>query len=81
MPICRPVGLEILVAFALASWFVDCFPVAPVLFLLGPENNEITGCPAPRVSLPSPYPVGRRRCWRTQYFAQRPESDLTRRSA
>jgi hypothetical protein len=30
---------ELLVAFALASYFVDCLPVAPVLYLLGPENE------------------------------------------
>ncbi len=27
----------LLVAFALASWFTDCLPVAPVLCLLGPD--------------------------------------------
>ena len=29
----------LLVAFALASWFVDCVPVAPILQLLGPGNE------------------------------------------
>lgn len=29
----------LLVAFALASWFPDCVPVAPVLHLLGPDNE------------------------------------------
>jgi hypothetical protein len=29
--------VEILVAFAVASWFVDCFPVTPTLQLLGPH--------------------------------------------
>jgi hypothetical protein len=36
-----PGTAEIIVAFALASWFVDCFAVAPLLHLLGPDN-EIT---------------------------------------
>jgi hypothetical protein len=36
-----PGTTEIIVAFSLASWFVDCFPVAPLLHLLGPDN-EIT---------------------------------------
>ncbi len=29
--------VEIIVAFAVASWFVDCFPVTPTLQLLGPH--------------------------------------------
>jgi hypothetical protein len=29
----------LLVAFALGSWFSDCFPISPVLHLLGPENE------------------------------------------
>jgi hypothetical protein len=29
--------VEILAAFAVASWFVDCFPVTPTLQLLGPH--------------------------------------------
>jgi hypothetical protein len=32
-----PEAAFLLIAFALASHFVDCLPVAPVLFLLGPE--------------------------------------------
>ncbi len=36
-----PGAKEVIVAFALASWFVDCFPVAPLLHLVGPDN-EIT---------------------------------------
>ena len=39
----------LLVAFAVASWFPDCVPVAPVLYLLGPENEaslmlRLLGC-------------------------------------
>jgi hypothetical protein len=39
----------LLVAFALASWFPDCIPVAPVLYLLGPDNEarlvlRLLGC-------------------------------------
>jgi len=33
-----PDTLDLLVAFVLASWFVDCVGVAPVLYLVGPEN-------------------------------------------
>ena len=35
----RPDVAALLVAFALASWFVDCVPVAPILQLLGPGNE------------------------------------------
>jgi len=36
-------------AFALASWFLDCVPVSPVLYLLGPDNEarlvlRLLGC-------------------------------------
>ena len=34
-----PETAALLVAFALASWFADCIPVAPVLLLLGPEGE------------------------------------------
>jgi hypothetical protein len=39
----------LLVGFCLASWFVDCLPVAPVLYLLGPDNEtelvlRLLGC-------------------------------------
>ena len=34
-----PEAADLLMAFALASHFVDCLPVAPVLFLLGPESE------------------------------------------
>jgi thiol-disulfide isomerase/thioredoxin len=39
----------LLVAFAVASWFPDCIPVAPVFYLLGPENEaslmlRLLGC-------------------------------------
>ena len=36
----------VLVAFAVASWFVDCVSVAPILLLLGPDNevNLILRC-------------------------------------
>lgn len=42
-------GADLFIAFALASHFVDCLPVAPVLFLLGPENEtslvlRLLGC-------------------------------------
>jgi hypothetical protein len=29
----------LVVAFAFSSWFTDCTPVAPLLYLLGPENE------------------------------------------
>jgi hypothetical protein len=29
----------LIVAFALASWFPECFPVAPLMHLLGPDNE------------------------------------------
>jgi hypothetical protein len=31
---------DLLIAFALASFFVDCLPVAPVLYLLGPDSES-----------------------------------------
>jgi hypothetical protein len=31
--------IDLLIAFALGSHFVDCLPIAPVLFLLGPDNQ------------------------------------------
>ena len=39
----------LLVAFCLASWFSDCLPVAPLLYLLGPHNEtalvlRLLGC-------------------------------------
>ena len=45
----RPDVAALLVAFALASWFPDCIPVAPVLYLLGPDNEarsalRLLGC-------------------------------------
>ena len=36
-----PDAAAFIVAFGLSSWFVDCFPVAPILYLLGPDN-EVT---------------------------------------
>ena len=44
-----PEAVYVLVAFALASWLVDCFQVAPVLYLSGPENEvslvlRLLGC-------------------------------------
>jgi hypothetical protein len=44
-----PDAAVLLIAFALASYFVDCFPVAPVLYLLGPANEaglvlRLLGC-------------------------------------
>jgi hypothetical protein len=40
---------DLLVAFALTSWFCDCMPVAPVLYLFGPDNGvsqmlRLLGC-------------------------------------
>lgn len=40
---------DILIAFALASWFVDCFQIAPILYLFGPESDvslvlRLLGC-------------------------------------
>jgi hypothetical protein len=29
---------DLLVAFALASWFIDCTPLAPIVYLVGPES-------------------------------------------
>jgi hypothetical protein len=29
----------LIVVFSLASWFAECFPVAPLLYLLGPDNE------------------------------------------
>ena len=34
-----PDAAALMVAFALASWFGDCFAVAPLLYLLGPDNE------------------------------------------
>ncbi len=34
----QPEVADLLVAFALSSWFCDCMPVAPVLYLLGPDS-------------------------------------------
>jgi hypothetical protein len=34
-----PDAAALLVAFALASWFPNCIPVVPVLYLLGPANE------------------------------------------
>jgi hypothetical protein len=44
-----PDSAALLVAFVLASWFPDCIPVAPVLYLLGPDNEarlvlRLMGC-------------------------------------
>jgi hypothetical protein len=44
-----PPAAEIIVAFAVATWFMDCFSVAPLLHLLGPENEttrvlRLMGC-------------------------------------
>ena len=36
-----PAASALIVAFSVSSWFVDCFNVAPILYLLGPEN-EVT---------------------------------------
>ncbi|MCU1299983.1 MAG: hypothetical protein JWQ87_267 [Candidatus Sulfotelmatobacter sp.] len=32
-------AIDILIAFALASYFVDCLPVSPILCLLGPDSE------------------------------------------
>src|ERR1039458_6089936 len=34
----KPEVTDLLVAFALSTWFCDCMPVAPVLYLLGPDS-------------------------------------------
>jgi hypothetical protein len=44
-----PDAAALMVAFALATWFVDCFSVAPLLYLLGPDNEatlllRLVGC-------------------------------------
>jgi hypothetical protein len=46
----------LLVAFGLASWFPDCLPVAPLLYLLGPHNEtelvlRLLGCLCRRPAL------------------------------
>ncbi|MBZ5652941.1 MAG: hypothetical protein LAO18_20925, partial [Acidobacteriia bacterium] len=45
----QPDAAALIVAFALSSWFADCFPVAPLLYLLGPDNEatlvlRLMGC-------------------------------------
>ena len=44
-----PDAAALIIAFATASWFADCLPVAPVLYLLGPDNDarlvlRLLGC-------------------------------------
>ena len=44
-----PDAADIVAAFALGSWFVDCLPVSPLLYLLGPDNEvsllfRLLGC-------------------------------------
>ena len=44
-----PEAAALLIAFALATYFVDCLPIAPVLYLLGPDNEvslvrRLLGC-------------------------------------
>ncbi len=34
----RPEVLDLLVAFVMATWFCDCMPMAPVLYLFGPDS-------------------------------------------
>jgi hypothetical protein len=34
----QPEVADLLMAFGLATWFCDCMPVAPVLYLLGPDS-------------------------------------------
>ena len=34
----QPEVADLLVAFALSTWFCDCMPVAPVLYLFGPDG-------------------------------------------
>ena len=34
----QPDVADLLVAFALSTWFCDCMPVAPVLYLFGPDS-------------------------------------------
>ena len=33
-----PEAQDLLVAFVLSSWFVDCTPLAPILYLVGPDS-------------------------------------------
>ena len=45
----QPDAAALIVAFALSSWFADCFPVSPLLYLLGPDNEatvilRLLGC-------------------------------------
>ncbi|GAC1692591.1 MAG: hypothetical protein NVS9B5_34830 [Terriglobales bacterium] len=37
----QPDAAALVVGFAFASWFVDCVPVAPLLYLTGPDNEAI----------------------------------------
>jgi hypothetical protein len=44
-----PDAAGLLIAFALASWFADCIPVVPLLYLIGPDNEarlvlRLLGC-------------------------------------
>ena len=44
-----PDAAALMVAFAVSSWFAECFPVAPLLYLLGPANEttrllRLLGC-------------------------------------
>ena len=44
-----PDAAALIVAFGLSSWFADCFPAAPLLYLLGPDNEatlllRLMGC-------------------------------------
>ena len=52
VPLCQSAARcsgAVIVAFALSSWFADCFPVSPLLYLLGPDNEatvilRLLGC-------------------------------------
>ena len=51
-----PDAADMVAAFAIGSWFVDCLPVAPLLYLLGPDNEvsllfRLLGCVCRRSAL------------------------------
>jgi hypothetical protein len=51
-----PDALDVLVAFVLASWFIDCTAHAPILYIVGPETTvrlvlRLAGCMCRRPAL------------------------------
>ena len=57
-----PDAAALIAAFALSSWFAECFPVAPLLYLLGPDNEatlllRLMGCLCRRPILLSAFDI------------------------